>query len=219
MIVDRSERLSNMRIILLLLTALQFAYSMDKNTLNMFKQSMNTTSNLVKNLDPNLYSVTKKWDEYFQKSIAAKEQKDLVFFYFFTLGDTEQYSISGLSYFNATASKLKKKYPGIRFIGVLKGFPDDKKKMSEVFSKEISKGDSVVAGTKIRFFPTLFEDLNITSAPAYAMALCEETFTSDGGCDYKYLVRGAIGLDGFLDLISEHNKLYKGLAHDANSAE
>lgn len=192
---------------------------MDTTTLNVFKQSMNVTNDLVRNVDPALYGVTKKWDEYFKSEVAKKEQKDLVFFYFFTLGESNTLSASGLSYFNATASKLKKKYPKIRFVGVLYGMPQNKQYMAKVFSQEVSKGDSAIAGTKVRFFPSLFDDLNITSSPAYAMALCEETFSSDSGCDFKYLVRGAIGLTGFLDLISEHNNLYKGLAHDANSAE
>lgn len=205
--------------ILFIVLMTQAVFAMEAETLGMFKKSMYITSDLVKNIDPNLYQVTKQWDGYFQDTINKKQEKSLVFFYFFTLGDENDISTTGLSYFNAAASKLKRKHPEIRFVGVLKGFPVSKDKISKVFNGEISRGDSVVAGTKVRFFPTLFEDLNITSAPAYAMALCEETFTSDSGCEYKYLARGAIGLGGFLDLISEHNQSYKGLAHDANSAE
>lgn len=202
-----------------LLTLAVGLFGMDSEKRDLFTKSMGVTYDLVQTVDPKLGNVTKQWQKYFADEEERRNKKTPVFVYFFTLGADSSIENTSLSYFNATASKLKKLHSEIRFFGVLRGFPEDKQHMAKVFFAEAKKGDATKAGVKIKFIPTLFEDLNITRAPAYAFAMCEQDSDLVSGCSYKYLARGAIGLDGFLDLIADDNKSFKGWASDARSAQ
>lgn len=184
----------------------------------LFKNSMNVTYDTVKNVDPSLYGVVKEWKTYFEQEEKAQNALVPTFFYFFTLGNDKDGVQNGLPYFTAIASKLKKKYPQMQFFGVLRGFPEDKQRAYDLFTSEAKAGNATAAGVKIKFLPDMFDDLNISRAPAYAFAHCKRVFSSDS-CSFQYVVRGAIGLDGFLDLMADQNKSYKGWANDAQSAE
>lgn len=185
----------------------------------LFKHSMNVTYDSVKNIDPALWGTVKEWKGYFEKEELAQNTPQPTFFYFFTVGKDGDNIQNGLPYFTAIASKLKKKHPEMKFYGVLRGFPEEKQRALELFSSEAKAGNGSAAGVKIKFFPDMFDDLHINRAPAYAFANCKKNFGAQDGCDFKYVVRGAIGLDGFLDLMADQNKSYKGWASDAQAAE
>lgn len=185
----------------------------------LFDISMKTTYETVKNIDPSLWGVVGQWKEYFDSQEKENEHKKPTFFFFFTVGEAGSINSGGLPYFTASASKLKKKHSEINFYGVLRGFPKDKTRTIELFSSEAKAGNGTKAGMKIKFLPTLFEELHVDRAPAYAFAYCKKTFGTRGGCDFKYIVRGGVGLEGLLDLMADHNSSYKGLAADVRAPE
>jgi len=185
----------------------------------LFKHSMNVTYETVKNVDPALWGVVKEWKGYFEREELAQNTPAPTFFYFFTVGKDGESVQSGLPYFAATASKLKRKHPEMKFYGVLRGFPEDKQRTLELFNTEAKAGNATAAGVKIKFAPDMFDELHIDRAPAYAFANCKKNFGAQNGCDFQYVVRGAIGLDGLLDLMADQNKSYKGWASDAQAAE
>ncbi len=181
--------------------------------------TMERNSEMIKVIDPSLYGVTKQWDDYFKQKVQESTNKTPVFFYFFTIGNGESMASHSFDYFNATAAKLKKKHPEIKFIGVLNGLPKDAGAMKKVMNRASKKGDALIAKVHIRLFPTLFSDLNIDQVPAYAYAECVGDFDGEEGCDFKFLAKGDIGLDGFVDLMAEKNPMYKGLSHETREAE
>jgi len=184
-----------------------------------FYNHMNSINSAVKIMDPRLWEVVKQWDSYYKSEAEKRTVKKPTFFYFFTLGDKDGDANTYLSYFNQSAAKLKNRNPEMRFYGVLNGMPKDQNRMKKIFLHEIENGSASKAGVKIKFFPSLFEDLNITQAPAYALAYCEDDFGSGRGCDFKYLVRGGVGMRGFIEMFEKDNVTYKGWLNDLNQAD
>lgn len=194
-------------------------FGMDKVADEAMLKSLDQKNELIKTINPSLYKVTKQWDDYFKEKVEERSKKTPVFFYFFTIKEPERLSANSLQYFNAIALKLKEKHPEIRFTAVMKGFPEDTQALFDVVSDAAKKGDGKKAGIKIHFYSNLFDDLNIQDVPAFAYAECEEDYGGANGCDFKYLVRGNVGLDGFIDMMSDKNPIFKELAHDAREAK
>jgi hypothetical protein len=186
----------------------------------LFKNSMDVTYETVRNVDPALWGVVKEWKSYFEREEVAQNAMVPTFFYFFTVGKNGDVGAqSGLPYFTAFAAKLKKKHPEMKFFGILRGLPEEKQRAYHLFNAEANAGNGTKAGIKIKFLPDMFDELHIDRAPAYAFANCKGALPSQDECDFKYIVRGAVGLDGFLDLMADQNKSYKGWASDAQEAE
>lgn len=185
-----------------------------------FADTMNTTYSLVKSMDPALWGTVKEWKKHFEEEGAFQNKKTPVFFYFFTTGENNDgMSEASLSRFNTSASRIKKAHPDVRFYALLKGFPKNSARMAIMIQNEATRGNATLAGTKIKFFPDLFEDLQIVRAPAYAFAMCEKDFGQDRGCDFYYLARGSIGLDGFLELLAGKDHFFDGWAETAGGGQ
>jgi len=56
----------------------------------------------------------------------------------------------------------------------------------------------------------VFYDLDVKKVPAYVIAECPEHFKSLD-CDYKYMVKGDIPFEKFLDILNQKNTEYKDL--------
>ena len=185
----------------------------------LFDKSMETTYQLIKKVDPELWSVAQQWKSYFQKEKVSRNTKKPTFFYFFTVGKDGETMDSGLSHFSALSYKLKKSNPEINFIAVLRGLPENTVRTSKLFMSEAKDGNGTKAGIVVKYFSWLYDDLKIDRVPAYAFAQCKKEIIDGKDCDFKYIARGAIGLDGFVDAIADNNNTIKKWGATLRDAE
>jgi len=121
------------------------------------------------------------------------------FFYFYS----ESMPFNAVDNYFAKFNRLKKKYPDIVGYTVINGFPNGS---IYTFMNNFNREDFGKGALKIH--PILFETYGLTRVPAFGLASCPKEFDSKK-CDFKYVLRGDVSFDFFLEKIAEENKSYK----------
>lgn len=188
----------------------QFGYLLEQNT---------SRKQAVLNQQEQIASKQKPQDPFVNhalKSILPKGYNDIIdsiykdkeginkkvptLFYFFTSPMPQ----SSLESFAVMSKKLQNKHPELKYYAVLRGFP--KEGLKSFMSKyQANKTEGLI----LRIHPPLYKKLDIKSVPAYAFGMCPQQFSIAGDCDFMYLVKGDVGLDGFFGLIGDTSQYYK----------
>jgi len=111
--------------------------------------------------------------------------------------------------FVSEMSKLEKDFniqSKMCMIGIeSKGFPDFMVELMQALGKMQGKQN----GSGMDFCPELFEKLELTQVPAYAVSVCDSTTSHPEECEVRYLVRGDMSLKFMLEKLANKNDYFK----------
>lgn len=127
--------------------------------------------------------------------MAPAQNKKVTFFYCTTL-DSGLKMFKGINNFSKAMDLLQKEGFDIDYKVVLRGFPSRK-----IFTdfRNYAIDQNQTHNARIKFYPQLFEDLNITKVPAIVMSSCNSGTLSS--CTHHHIARGDIPMSQFLKLI------------------
>lgn len=153
----------------------------------------------------------KKWlpERYKYVESIAKEVKEKQPILTITYLTSSSVPVASHVSFNSEMSKLEKDFniqSKMCMIGIeSKEFPDF---MTDLMQK-LGKMQGKQSGGGMDFCPELFESLELTQVPAYAVSVCDSTTMHPEECEVRYLVRGDISLKFMLEKLANENEYFK----------